>query len=456
MTLKDHRGDLTCLSVWGIFFSAVLGNALAYNNSLNRRALQAAILLASAAYLARNFFFPSLDKLAAYWRANGGKALKFFLPAAGLHIVVAAYHTLSAGMLPRLLQLLHLSLTAVWLFLLSLIFALPHPEKSTLGAPAGRIRAVLAAFAAVLAFIGWFNGPVQPDYYLSFGGHPGMAGICFAVAAFYMIWDGVSWLRYSGFSIFSMLCVLTTSRISLLVLILLYGMLSVRVLVTEEFSAKVVMRRLAAPLMIVLVLFLSPFFYTSDYFPYRVKIHSPTSNPRYYRAGYVARYSRMLMLLPGFLAKPLERQLTQETALDHLKASDSRMRIFARSLELISERPSGYWPEERFAERSGLVSGIHIISYPHNMVLETAYSHGVLVALALAAGLLLLFFALVHDIIFSGSQIILASSMAAFSCLIFFQFAGNHYDTVLLLVLCAVWLTARTGGAPAEPARGGG
>jgi len=462
--IKVPAGAAAIIGLWLFIFSPSLGNAVASLFPVSRRMVQVLAAIGGATALGMFVLAPASGYMRAFWADNKKKMAVLALPPLALHLCAGLVKTFNSGLIPGPASIAHFIIAACWILFASIAFALffsaekkPEIRNTKYGSGSGLPTIMLAALVLFFMSAGWLVGPKPPDAFLSFGGHPAIAGVTYITAAFSLLWFPARGYGYAVFLLFIMLSALTTARMALLVGFIFLGLFCLKEL---KSSAGTLLSRLRRPLLAALaclLISLLPIIYSSTWFPYHVREHSEFSSPEYYRYGYAARYSRTLTAVPGPLEKYVLRfieilpdNVPKDVAVGVVHAEESRRVIFSRTLSLIRISPAGYWPDARFAERSGLKSGTHEINYPHNLALDIAYSHGVPVGAFVAAGLLFLLYLLARDVLFSGSELVVVSAMSSLSYLVLFQFSGSLYDTIMVLVTGSVWFVSRSAALPRD------
>lgn len=457
--LPERNKTRAVLSVWAFFSVIVIGNFVAYVSPLDRRLAQAVLFFLVSAASAYFVVYPALPALRGFLIARGRLLFRVILPLLILYFGIAVWKLIASHSLPGPAEWPHLLVAATWfVFLPGAIAALFTCSTEDDVHPAGFERVFMAA-GIVLLLGGWLTGPQPPHSYLSFGGHPALAGTVFMTTAFFVLWTGRGLTSYAAFAVFVMLSALTTARITPLFCSLYLFLSLLRAFFWGPVSVSSLSAKVLVPLLISIGIFFFPVFYTSEFFPYRIVSPTEYSNPQYYKRGYVSRYFRFLTFVPGFMEKDaaawierLPRDIPGDVALGPLHAGDSRKTIYARTLQLIVQQKEGYWPDMRFYERSGLTFGLEKIKYPHNMALEIAYYHGLAPGVLIVPLILLFLAGLLKDVLRSSSPLMISLSVTTLAFLIFFNFSGNLYDGVLLLFLGIQWFLVRI-SAPSAAAQ---
>ena len=463
----------------GVFLiatSPLLGNAVTYQTLLNRRLAQICILILGTSltvyFILKNkpLFFSGLIKTVL--KAHIFKFLYGFL---GVHFVflgIAAFRS------PGLITLESLKIVFFllgWLIFFVLAFAIKGlapfrfplqniQQSKAHSNPNTTIPILLLVILSLLLFAkSWICGPTSREVYMAFGGNAIYAGLSAVIATFAVLWTTTGLLSTLSYTLFCYLLVMSTARSAYVIATILFVIFILRNFVFLRAGYKAFFKTAIAPVGIFLFLILLPFFTETRFYPYRVaNTNDPTAAAHFYHEEFVLRTSRLLRILPFVKADYLNSKLTllgvdfklqpestQKTItpdsvpdiiLHQANAADSRNMIYSRTFQLVTKRPTGYWPRS-YASQSGFTCGnSQPCQYPHNFILESAFYFGWLFGLATLLGIIHVTCCLIIDLLAPCSHLRSLLAISVFASFVVMQLSGTLIDSAIPMLLGYLWL----------------
>jgi hypothetical protein len=348
-------------------------------------------------------------------------------------------------------------------------YAIP-PSRTSRGRPSYFKRLVLLAalMSAFAALTAWSKGPPMGEVYMSFGGSTVISGVCAAIAGFAVLFAFPGWAATVISAGFFFLMAMSTSRTIILVGFLFMILLNLRLLLSSKRNRSWAWVFGIIPFALFISILLTPALHESAKFPYLARQTTQYDTPRFYREEYIRRWSRLLRVLPFTSANDKTHEMTvlgftvklyrpefygknglgggdlEDVLLNQAESGDSRTSIYLKSIQLISERPLGFWPEN-FSSYIGVNCEVHAVcKYPHNLFLEIGYYFG---WIFFAATLLIwgyMGLILSKDLLISNSPATLMGTVATIGLMAQIQLSGNLQDSLIPLCATIAWILSRT------------
>jgi hypothetical protein len=455
----------------GVFLIAtfpLVGNAIAFRNSFDRRYCQIIVLVLALLILGKSLFRLAATAFQDLYESRKKKPILLIFAIAGILILTSAYKWISYSGPLQSSRWIDLSVTVGWLFFFAValvrlplrpIFDLkPSPIEATAG------RAVVAALGSISLFLvwrAWSQGPDVREVYMSFNGSTIVTGVCASIGAFTVLWLKPGWRNVLILAGFMYVMVMSTARTIFILGLVFLGIWFFRLIFVFKAPAKKVLVQGVVPLLIYLGLLILPVFTTSHYYPYWIREDQPLANPVYNRMEYWRRSARLLRILPFTHVLPGTNKFMMmgmtfdeaelnalggdlgEVAMKQVHAYDPRGLIYWKTFLLSLKRPLGYWPEPYSQYIEYTCGGGVPCLYPHNFLLESAFYFGWMMGILFFLCFSWVLLYVVWDVLSSRADITVVPAIALLAFFIQIQISGNLMDTVIPLCIGFHWLLNR-------------